>query len=98
MRINKIALSLLLGGLIVNSSVLANHKSSTSDEQIGKAVDRTIDRYPELDDDVNFKVEDGCVTLTGKVDNSAEKQQAARLISNIAGVREIENRLEIESR
>ena len=93
MKINKIALALLLGGVIVNHSALANHNS---DHRIRKAVDRAIDKYPSLDDDLNIKVKDACVILTGEVESASEKQLATQVVSDIDGVKEVDNRLEIE--
>ncbi len=100
MRIKKIALILLVGGAVVNNNLaLANHKHhEESDGRIRKALDRTIDKYPNLDDDVNIKVKDGAVYLTGTVDNSAERQEAVSLASNINGVREVHDRLKVEHR
>ncbi len=99
MRINKIALGLLLGGLMANNSVLANHNYNKDlDNRIKESLDKTMDKYPNIDHDVNVKVKDACVTLTGKVDNKAEEQQAVQLASGINGVREVEDKLEIATR
>lgn len=95
MQIRKIALALLLGGLIINS-VQANYDHYKSDKGIKKTMDEVIDSHPNLDDDVSFSVKDGCVTLTGKVDNMSEKQKAAEIASSISGVREVNNRLKIK--
>ncbi len=97
MRIKKIALGLLLGGLMINNSVLANYQKDT-DKRIKESLDKTMDKYPNIDHDVNVKVKDGCVTLTGKVDSRAEEQQAVQLASGISGVREVEDRLEIATK
>ncbi|WP_395339200.1 BON domain-containing protein [Ningiella sp. W23] len=45
--------------------------------------------------DINTDVQNGLVTLTGKVDTQVEKQLAAELIKGIEGVREIENDLSV---
>jgi osmotically-inducible protein OsmY len=94
MKINNIALALLLGGLMMNGSVLANHNA---DHRIRKAVDSTIDKYPNLDDDLNIKVKDACVILTGEVEDESEKQLATQVISAIDEVKEVDNRLEVET-
>ncbi len=99
MKIKKIALILLVGGVVVNNnSALAIFHHSKSDGRIRKTVDGRIDKYPNLDDDVNIKVKDGCVILTGTVDNSAEKQEAVNVVSNIGGVREIDDRLKVKNK
>lgn len=94
MRINKIVLALLLGGVTVNHSVQANHNS---DHRIRKAVDRTIDKYPTLDDDLNVQVKNGRVILTGEVESASEKELATKVVSNIDGVEEVDNRLDVEN-
>ena len=43
--------------------------------------------------DINVDTMNGVVTLTGTVDNSAEKELAERLAANTDGVRDVENKL-----
>lgn len=95
MKINTIALIILLSSSSINNSVQADHKS---DHRIRKSVDRTIDQYPTLDDDLNFKVKDAYVTLTGELDNESEEKHALEVVSAIKGVKGINNKLNVETR
>ncbi|GFD89642.1 transporter [Tenacibaculum sp. KUL152] len=45
--------------------------------------------------DINTDVSNGNVVLTGKVDNSVEKKLAEELVSNIDGVKSVDNKLTI---
>ena len=45
--------------------------------------------------DINTDVSNGNVVLTGKVDNSVEKKLAEELVSNIDGVKSVDNKLTV---
>ncbi|BCO19550.1 transporter [Alteromonas sp. KC3] len=48
--------------------------------------------------DINTDVSNGNVVLTGKVDNSVEKKLAEELVSNIDGVKSVDNKLTVVAR
>lgn len=97
MKIKKIALlGLLIAGAMNNPAMASCEYKDEADDKLRKEVDRTIDRYPHLDKDVSINVEDGRVILSGKVDSRAEEEQAVQLASGIAGVKSVDDRLEIK--
>jgi hyperosmotically inducible periplasmic protein len=48
--------------------------------------------------EVNVETRDGVVQLAGFVDNSDEKQQAGELARRVAGVKQVDNQLEVKQR
>ncbi len=90
----KIAVMVLVSSFVVsNNAVEAKHRSDAS---IYQDVDHVIDTDPSLDDDVSITVDNGYVTLDGTVDNRAEKDLAQKLVSNVSGVHQVNNRLYVE--
>ncbi len=90
----KIAAMILVSGFVISSNAVeAKHRSDMS---IFRDIDQIIDNNPNLDDDVNISVNDGYVTLDGTVDTKAEKDLAQKLLANLAGVHQINNRLYVE--
>ena len=67
-----------------------------SDERIREEVNErlTEDRYVEATE-IEVSVEEGIVTLTGKVDNRAEKRLAEDCVDDVSGVRDVNNLLQI---
>lgn len=63
---------------------------SKSDESIRQKVLETAQR---LDEDIEVRVEDGHVTLTGKVRNAENTEELPRTIAGFSGVKEIQNNL-----
>ena len=70
---------------------------SKSDSTIRKDLDSKIDSMRELDDDLNFKVHNGVVTLSGTMDNFSERDLAVRVAKDIEGVVSVEDRMAVES-
>lgn len=58
---------------------------------------RSVNTYPRFTvfDDVRFSVEDGLVTLDGKVTMPYKRDEIARRVSGIPGVREVVNRIDV---
>lgn len=58
---------------------------------------RSVNTYPRFTvfDDVRFSVEDGLVTLDGKVTMPYKRDEIARRVSGIHGVREVVNRIDV---
>lgn len=67
-----------------------------SDERIREEVNErlTADRYVDATD-MEVTVEEGIVTLSGKVDNRAEKRLAEDCVDDVSGVRDVNNVLQI---
>jgi osmotically-inducible protein OsmY len=74
-------------------SVIAERRTDSS---ILKDLDGKIDSYPDLDDDVSFKVDDGVVTLSGRVENTSERDHAGMLAADIKGVVSVDNLIDTE--
>ncbi len=67
------------------------------DSQIASEISRQINRYAQFTifDDVNGSVENGVVTLTGKVTMPYKKNDIGRRASQVNGVREVNNRIDV---
>jgi hyperosmotically inducible protein len=67
------------------------------DTRIVRDVVRNVNTYSHFTifDDVNFTIENGLVTLTGKVTMPYKKDDIGRRISGIDGVREVLNRIDV---
>jgi osmotically-inducible protein OsmY len=67
-----------------------------SDERIREEVNErlTEDRYVDATE-IEVSVEEGIVTLSGKVDNRAEKRLAEDCADDVSGVRDVNNLLRI---
>ena len=48
--------------------------------------------------DVNVDVKDGNVTLSGKASNEAERASATEIAKGVAGVKSVENRLQLKAK
>jgi len=67
-----------------------------SDARISEDVCDRLAESPEVDaSNIEVKVENGEVTLTGSVAERGEKRRAEDLIENISGVREVHNHLRV---
>lgn len=71
-------------------------QESKNDTSIRKDLDNKIDSMRELDDDLNFKVRNGVVTLSGTVDNFSERDLSIRVAKDIDGVISVEDRMAVE--
>lgn len=68
-----------------------------SDERIREEVSEALYLHPLVDaSDVEVKVHEGHVTLSGMVDNREMKREAERAIENISGVVDVFNELRLE--
>jgi hyperosmotically inducible protein len=67
------------------------------DFQVLKDVATSVDRYTQFTifDDVNALVKDGVVTLTGKVTMPYKRNDIAKRIAKIDGVRSVQDRIEV---
>lgn len=83
------------GNLSSSSRTLVISDKKTNSE-ICKALDTKIDSYPDLDDDVSFKVQDGVITLKGTVDNTSERDLAGMIAKDLVGVVRVDNLIDVE--
>ncbi len=72
-------------------------QESKNDYSIRKDLDNKIDSMRELDDDLDFNVANGVVTLSGTMDNFSERDLAIRVAKDIDGVVSVEDRMAVES-
>ena len=63
------------------------------DLQVGDEIVRQVNTYPQFTifDDVNARIEQGVVTLTGKVTMPHKKNEIGKRVAGIDGVREVQN-------
>jgi hypothetical protein len=70
-----------------------------SDERIAEEVNERLTRHGQLDaSDIEVRVENGEVTLSGSVDSRRSKRLAEDAVETVWGVRDVHNRLTIASR
>jgi hyperosmotically inducible protein len=81
--------------LLVWSAAAAATAQDRFDMQIATAIARQIDRYPQLTifDDVTGNVENGVVTLNGKVTMPYKKSDIGRRAATVEGVRRVVNNI-----
>ena len=89
-----LAASALLVWTISATNAAAQERSDT---QIASDVGKQINRYSQFTifDDVNGSVENGVVTLTGKVTMPYKKNDIERRVMKVDGVLSVDNRIEV---
>ena len=94
MKARTIAAGVLVALLSLSSSALAQDRR---DQRIANDIARQVNWYSRFTifDDVNISVENGLVTLTGKVTMPYKKNDIARRVTDVNGVREVMNQLEV---
>lgn len=87
----RIICSTLLAALL--TAAPATSAQDRRDVRVAEDIARSLNTHPQLTifDDVTGHVENGVVTLTGKVTAEYKKQDVARLVSRMEGVREVRN-------
>jgi len=88
------------GGLLVTAQMaLAAPIAQTDrkDFQVFKDVATSVERYTQFTifDDVSASVKDGIVTLTGKVTMPYKRDDIAKRVAKIDGVREVNDRIDV---
>jgi hyperosmotically inducible protein len=87
------------GWVLAAALSLAGAASAQSfdDRHLATEIARQVNRYPQFTifDDVSAHVEDGLVTLTGKVTMPYKKTDIGRRVGEIKGVREVLNQIEV---
>src|SRR5262249_3736589 len=74
-------------GEVVDDTVI------TAKVKTALAADPTVPAH-----EVNVETRDGVVQLAGFVDNSTQKQQATEVARRVAGVKQVDNQLEVKQR
>src|SRR6185503_16702540 len=86
-------------GLLLTASIAlaSGNQTERKDFQIFKDVATSVERYTQFTifDDVNAAVKDGVVTLTGKVTMPYKRDDIARRVSKIDGVRSVQDRIDV---
>lgn len=68
-----------------------------SDDRIKEEVCETLSRHPRIDaSDIEVKVEEACVTLSGTVESKEIKRAAEMAIENLSGVDDVKNELRVK--
>jgi hyperosmotically inducible protein len=85
----------LVGGIMLSVGGAALHAQDRDDERLAREVARQIDTYPQFTifDDICGEVENGVVTLNGKVTMPYKKNEIDRRVRTVTGVREVNNRI-----
>jgi hyperosmotically inducible protein len=96
MRLGTAALS-IVGILLLCSAGAAKAQDSRFDGQIAAEIGRQINNYPQFSifDHVAGTVDNGIVTLTGKVTMPYKKDDLAKRAAAVRGVREVLNRIDV---
>jgi hyperosmotically inducible protein len=94
MKARTIAVGVLAALLAVSSSALAQDRR---DQRIANDIVRQVNTYSRFTifDDVNISVESGLVTLTGKVTMPYKKNDIAKRVADVQGVREVMNQIDV---
>ena len=94
-RILACAGGLLLTAQIAGASTVG--QADRKDFQVFKDVAASVERYTQFTifDDVSANVKDGVVTLTGKVTMPYKRDDIAKRVSKIDGVRSVQDRIEV---
>jgi hyperosmotically inducible protein len=99
--LRKVAASLIVipAGLLLTASLaLASTDSADrKDLQLFKDVAKSVNRYTHFTifDDVNAQVNDGVVTLTGKVTMPYKRDDIMKRVADVAGVVEVRDNIEV---
>ena len=86
---------------VVTSAALASNKGipaqPRTDEDLAKAVRHEVLMYPRytLWDDINYRVSNGNVELTGAVNQPYKKDDIGRLVKHIPGVETVSNEIKV---
>jgi hyperosmotically inducible protein len=89
--ISACAAAMLAGGMVTTA-----HASVTTDTQIRNEVEQKLSRYVfySIFDDVQGTIRNGVVTLTGHVTAPYKASDIAKLVTQVSGVREVDNKIE----
>jgi hyperosmotically inducible protein len=96
MRVTKLSFFVLILSALALGAGAASAQDR-HDVRIANAIGRQISSYTRFTifDDVSGSVENGVVTLTGKVTMPYKKTDIERQVSTVTGVRDVHNRIEV---
>ena len=91
------ARTIAAGVLVALLSVVSALAQDRHDQRIANDIARQVNSYSRFTifDDVNISVENGLVTLSGKVTMPYKKNDIARRVTDVNGVREVMNQIEV---
>lgn len=91
---NRILVATTAAVLVANVA-LANQAADRKDLQVLKDVATSVDRYTQFTifDDVSASVKDGVVTLTGKVTMPYKRDDIAKRVAKVDGVKAVEDQI-----
>ncbi len=94
MKARTTVVGILVALLALSSSALAQDRR---DQRIANDIVRQVNWYSRFTifDDVNISVENGLVTLTGKVTMPYKKNDIAKRVADVHGVREVMNQIDV---
>ena len=88
-------------GRVLNELTVKGINDQTAgdlDDEINDALNRTMDNDPVLKErDIDFRVSNGMVTITGEVASVDEKTKVEQLAKAAPGVKDVANGLEIKA-
>lgn len=88
------AIAVLLVALAAGTaSAGSDRKDSDVFNDVAKAVNRYV--YFTIFDDIGASIDDGVVTLTGKVTMPHKRKDIERRVADVAGVREVHNKIDV---
>ena len=81
----------------VSAAAAGRRAGSVATRKIANEIARQVERYPQFTifDDVNGAVDNGVVTLTGKVTMPFKKNDIGKRSAGIDGVREVQNNIDV---
>ena len=87
----------LTAALLLLLSLSTPALAKTENLQMFRDVQRQVLRYPHFTifDSVNTQIDNGVVTLTGKVTMPYKRDDIAQRVSKIAGVQRVDNRIDV---
>ena len=88
-------------GQVVNELLVDDVQSDvadTADDRMERAIDELLDGDPVFRErDINLRIAEGSVTVTGVVRTPAEKAKVSELVRMVPGVKDLANALEIRA-
>src|SRR3954454_6819749 len=89
--------SLAVALLTIAASASAQDRPDRRDVKVASGIVHQVNSYPQFTifDDINARVDQGVVTLTGKVTMPYKKNDIGKRIAGIDGVRDVQNNIDV---
>jgi osmotically-inducible protein OsmY len=88
------ALTLLISGILAQTSFAADQKPANSDDRISDQVRMKLATDADVKGGaLDVVVKDGVVTIKGRVDTDKGKAKATKLAKKVKGVKDVDNEL-----